>query len=98
MLIEGRGRRSGTAWPGQGPLASALDLRLDVIGRGRWRVVDVRRSERGAVVVVGSVAQTEAGYELTLAAAPERRWWCTDLSSVLDTVVRASWNRRWSSR
>ncbi|WP_148076829.1 hypothetical protein [Frigoribacterium sp. PhB24] len=75
-------------------MASALDLRLDVVGRGRWRVVDVRRSERGALVVVGTVARTEAGYELTLTAAPERRWWCTDLSSALDTVVRASWNAR----
>jgi hypothetical protein len=94
MLIEGGGRRSGTAWPGHGPLASALDLRLDVVGSGRWRVVDVRRSERGALVVVGTVARTEAGYELRLAAAPARRWWCTDLSSVLDAVVRASWNGR----
>ncbi|KQM29758.1 MULTISPECIES: hypothetical protein [Frigoribacterium] len=94
MLNDGGGRRSGTAWPGRGPLASALDLRLDVIGRGRWRIVDVRRSERGAPVVIGSVAQTEAGYELTLAATPGRRLWCTDLSSALDTVVRASWNRR----
>jgi len=94
MLIEGGGRRQGTASAGRGPVASALDLRLEVVGRGRWRVVDVRRSERGSLVVVGHVAQTEAGYELTLAVAPERRWWCMDLSSALDTVVRASWNRR----
>ena len=91
MLSEGGGGRSGTAWPGRGPVASSLDLRLDVVGRGRWRVVDVRRSERGALVV-GTVTRTEAGYELTLAAAPARRWWCTDLASALDTVVRASWN------
>lgn len=94
MLIEGGGRQADTGWRGRGPLASALDLRLDAVGRGRWRVIDVRRSERGAAVVVGTVARTEAGYELTLAAAPERRWWCTDLSSALDTVVRASWNQR----
>ncbi|NRD26238.1 hypothetical protein [Frigoribacterium sp. VKM Ac-2836] len=94
MVNEGGRGRSGTTWPGRGPVASALDLRLDAVGRGRWRVVDVRRSERGALVVVGTVARTEAGYELVLAVAPERRWWCTDLSSALDTVVRASWNTR----